>query len=151
MREFLRGELNVATDEASDHEKTYIVSIINPGFFPLIKKDEDDRIGLEFHDAELRTDPYSGAVLPGEKGIVYFNEEMALKVCKLIKRAMEDPADVYLLVNCQMGISRSGAVSFFVRQIAGIDFDDWKSKNRAVNPNILVKGLLTWAWGELNP
>lgn len=128
MKDFLQGREPTLSLEASDHEKTYIVSITNPGMFPLISRPTENQVALQFHDVEDTYDAYCGTEMPRCKDLIYFDEGMAMNVASLIKKAMDDPADVYFLANCQAGISRSGAVSHFVRQVAGIDFDDWKSK-----------------------
>lgn len=139
MREFLRGAPNVAAHEAAAHDSTYIVSITDPATFPLIRRPTVNQLQLQFHDVDDHG---------REEGYVFFDEAMASDVCALVRRAQEDPADVYFLVNCHAGVSRSGAVSWFVRQVAGIDFDDWRRLNPQVIPNRLVKSLLSRAWNE---
>lgn len=131
MKQFLKDEPCIASVEAEEHEKTYIVSITNPEVMPLVRKNTETRIAFQFDD--------DGAS---------FSREMAVEICQLVKKAMDDPADVYFLVNCQAGISRSGAVSAFVQQLC-INYDDWIRKNRMVCPNYFVLDKLLSAWEEL--
>ena len=117
----------------------------------LISQDGPDRMGLQFDDVEDKYDAYNGLEKPRDPCLTYFDEPMATRVCEFIKRAHEDNPDSrdLLVVNCHMGISRSGAISDFVRVVCKLDFSEWKWQNPAANPNLLVKGLLRWAWGEI--
>lgn len=131
MKQFLNDMDCMPSLEAEEHEKTYIVSITNPDMMPLVRKNTETSIGLQFDDDGIS-----------------FTKKMAIEICQLVKKAMDDPADVYFLVNCQAGISRSGAVSAFVQQLC-VNYDDWVRKNRMVCPNYFVLSALLSVWEEL--
>lgn len=157
MKEYLKGNPSCSiAAQAAHHDRVWIISIT--GFYDslscpeLIRQDKEDRIALQFDDVEDSYDDYTGITKPRDPDFTYFDESMARKVCEFIKRAHESNAESndLLVVNCHMGISRSGAVSDFVRIVCGLDYNTWKHMNSGVNPNLLVKSLLRWTWEELN-
>lgn len=76
---------------------------------------------------------------------------MARKVCEFI-RAHESNGESndLFVVNYHMGVSRSCAVSDFVRSVCGIDYRFRKRMNPQNNLSLLVKALLRAAWEEFD-
>lgn len=158
MKDYLDGNpLSKIASMAHRFDKIWIVSITNAAKAEayktpvLITRDTDDRIALQFDDVEIKYDSYSGLEKELDRTQTYFNEQMADKICRFIHRAhtSNPEGNDLLVVNCHMGISRSGAVSDFVRTTFGLDYGQWKWMNPAANPNKLVLDLLKWKWKEL--
>ena len=152
MAEYLRGanELDPCRALARAHEKVWIVSVTGPRMAPLVI-DGADRIALAFDDIEPQTDRITGVELGRDPSYVYFDEEMAAKICAFVRRAHEEsPArrDL-LLVNCLAGVSRSGAIADFVRIVLEIEHDGFRRMNPQIIPNGLVRRLLFKAWDPL--
>jgi predicted protein tyrosine phosphatase len=155
MKDYLSGVPTSAIAAlATMYDKVWIISITGPNDarVPPLVRDGVDRIALQFDDVEDEYDGYSGITKPRYEEYTYFDERMARKVCEFIKRAHESNGESndLLVVNCHMGVSRSGAVSDFVRSVCGINYEFWKRMNPQVNPNLLVKGLLRATWEELD-
>jgi len=154
MKEYLNG---VPTSSiaalAVMYDKVWIISITGVIdsliALPLIK-DGPDRISLQFDDVEDEYDDF-GHAKPRVEYYIYFDEKMARNICEFVKRTHENDRENndLLVVNCHMGISRSGAVSDFVRSVCGIDYNLWKRMNPQLIPNLLVKKLLHCAWEDL--
>jgi len=165
MQDYLEGDpTNAITALAQNFDKVWIVSITNAPTCPIeafkgketevpppLVQDAEDRIALQFDDIEDKYDAYSGITMPRIEPFVYFSEDMARKVVQFVKRAHESnpESNDLLVVNCHMGIARSGAVSDFVRTVCDLDYDTWRRMNPQANPNLLVKSLLRWAWEEM--
>jgi predicted protein tyrosine phosphatase len=166
MQDYLTGNpTNRIASMAQNYDKVWIVSITNSDSCPIeafhgkvdkvpppLVQDGEDRIALQFEDIEDKYDAYSGIEKPRIPGLIYFDESMARKICEFLKRAHESSPESrdLLVVNCHMGVSRSGAVSDFARTTFGLNYDEWKRMQPQVNPNILVKFHLHWCWKELH-
>jgi predicted protein tyrosine phosphatase len=129
------------------YDKVWIISITNPfmststdNLLPLVQ-DSEDRIALQFHDVEADYQDYDPEAIP-------FDRLMAAKVVAFLQRANRQDSNDLLVINCHMGISRSGAISFFARSVFGIDYSTWKRMNPQVIPNGLVLELLHHAWAK---
>lgn len=154
MKDYLDGNpLSKIASMAHRFDRIWIISITNAAIKEayktpvLITLETEDRIALQFDDVEIRNDR-DEKLDPTQ---TYFNDDMAEKVCRFIHRAhFKNPGgNDLLVVNCHMGISRSGAVSDFARSTFGLDFGKWKWMNPAANPNSLVLELLKLKWQEL--
>lgn len=148
MKDYLRGNpTNRINSMANRYDKVWIISITNPftststDNLPPLVQDGEDRIALQFHDVEADYEDYDPGAIP-------FDRIMADKVVSFLKKANQQDSNDLLVVNCHMGISRSGAISFFARSVFGIDYSNWKRMNPQVIPNGLVLELLHHAWGK---
>jgi predicted protein tyrosine phosphatase len=140
MKLFLakNSEFSRMAQLAQKHDNIYIISVTNPNdkWAPPLIQDGPDRIALQFDDAE-----YGNYEL--------FNLEMAEKVVEFIKRVDTNPYTYDLLVvNCMLGVSRSGAISSFARSALNLDYNQWRDDNPQASPNWLVMNLLSCAWGS---
>lgn len=153
MKEYLEAgsSLNIISRLLQSYDKLWIISITNHDITPLVRNDEwEDRMSLQFDDVTPKVDLVSGD-LEFDSDFVYFNNNMAVEVCKFIREAHWDsPGSDLLVVNCHAGISRSGAVSDFARRVCGVSYEDWKRMNQQVIPNTWVKNLLDEEWGKMN-
>ncbi len=153
MADFLAGvnPTNSIASMAHQFDRVWIISVTNgvcDGTYKLLITEElEDRIALQFDDIQDKYTP-NGVQLPRDPQLVYFNDTMAKKVMDFIRRAHESRPESQdlLVVNCHMGISRSGAISDFARTVCGQDYDEWKRMNQGVIPNMHVKSLLMGAW-----
>jgi len=147
MQNYLNGDkANRIASLAQHHGKVWIISITSPRLSvfdpePLVK-DDLDRIALEFFDV----DTYAPSHFPGQETFAVFDAKMANKIVDFVRVANRSNTEDLLVANCHLGVSRSGAVSSFVRSVCGIDFSDWKRLNPQVIPNNLVLSLLHRAW-----
>lgn len=146
MKDYLRGNpTNRVASMAQNYDKVWIISITNPWSststdnVPPLFADSEDRIALQFHDIEGEPEDY-------DPETVFFNKIMAEKIVRFLRKANEGDSNDLLVINCHMGISRSGAVSFFARSVFGIDYSIWKHQNPQVIPNGLVLELLHHTW-----
>lgn len=149
MKDYLHGNpTNRIVAISQNFDRVWIISITNPfintstnNCVPLIHEETEDRIALQFSDLDgNEEDRHPDSIL--------FNKDMAEKIVGFLKEANSRDSNDLLVVNCHMGISRSGAVSWFARSVFGIDYSDWKRQNRQVIPNNLVLELLYHAWGN---
>lgn len=153
MKDYLDGNpVNSITIASERYDKTWIISVTNADDTKyktpvLIPQDREDAIALAFDDVEPKLH-YGWGEVCNEK-YTYFTNDMARKVVDFVNRAHSNPdSNDLLVVNCHMGVSRSGAISDFVRTVCRIDFQRWKRSNQTVNPNRHVLELLTAAWSD---
>lgn len=163
MADYLRGDnpLNPCAVAAEAHARVWIISVISSpqcpinvfeawgdGPVPLVER-AVDRLPLVFDDIEPRADPSGDDVR--DPRFVYFDEELALRVCEFVRLAHgDDPArrDL-LLINCHAGVSRSGAIADFARAVTGVDYDAFTRANAQIVPNVFVRRALFAAWDKL--
>jgi predicted protein tyrosine phosphatase len=149
MKNYLSGDpTNRIAALAERHDRVWIISITSPycststNQCPPLVQDGEDRIALQFDDVDL--DPPDPDLC--DPDAVFFNREMAQKVVDFLRVANQGDTSDLLVVNCHMGVSRSGAVANFARSVFNIDFSDWRRLNPQVIPNVLVSSLLFNAW-----
>lgn len=159
MKQFLEDKngssLSRLNSLAGFHDRVLIISVTNAAKFDswktpiLITEETPERIAFQFDDVEDRFDYDTGTLYERNEDDTYFSPEMAKKICEFIRRhqANEDTQDL-LVVNCQAGISRSGAISNFVREISGMSYDYWRKLCPQANPNTLVSKLLQEEWSN---
>lgn len=149
MKNYLTGDpTNRIAALAERHDRVWIISITSPycststNQCPPLVQDGEDRIALQFDDVDLNP-PDPDLCDPDA---VFFSEEMASKVVDFLRKANENSTNDLLVVNCHMGVSRSGAIANFARSVFNIDFSDWRRMNPQVIPNALVSSLLFSTW-----
>lgn len=157
---FLRGDdsTQLAARLAATHDRVWIISVTNSQRCALnafegwtdgpvsLVEDGEDRLALSFDDVE----PQVGSRIDHER-YVYFDEEMARRVCEFVLRAHRDAPERrdLLLINCHAGVSRSGAIADFARSVTRVDYDAFRRLNPQVVPNAFVRRLLMDAWTEM--
>lgn len=107
------------------------ISIHTPGFDEIILEDSDNILNLTFHDSDEES------FLEGE---VLFNEDMSRRVHEFI---LKNHDAKFWLIHCTAGKCRSGAVGEVLSDYFEIPYHQFKRDNPQVQPNILVKKLLT--------
>lgn len=167
MAQYLAGDapLGVCASLADSHDDVFIISVTNSPQCPLnvfegwsdgpvpLVEDGDDRLALAFDDIEPRVDRASGDPLARDPRFVYFDDDMARRVCAFIARAHRRDPDrrALLLVNCHAGVSRSGAIADFARAVVGVDYSDFRRLNPQIVPNTHVRQRLLAAWEAQEP
>jgi len=71
-----------------------------------------------------------------------FDEDDARKIIAFIDKANAATANSSLVVHCDAGISRSGAVGTFACDYLGLDYMTFKEMNRNIRPNVYVSNIL---------
>jgi len=131
---------------ASQFDRVWLVSITDPDVPAIFSRDHDNAIGLRFHDADpgqLTIEQFYKNN-PAMQHVQFMNFEQARQIADFLVKAdqsSKDSKDV-LIVNCMMGVARSGAVVDFARQLFGFDYETFKRMNPQIVPNLWVKKLL---------
>jgi hypothetical protein len=79
-----------------------------------------------------------------------FSEDQAKDIIKFIDKIQEEEDETVLVLHCDAGISRSGAVATFVCDYIGFDYQTFKRENPGLQPNIHVLSKLRSVSG-MNP
>jgi len=77
-----------------------------------------------------------------DHGLRLFDETDAQKILDFVKVVNDEPIGT-LVVHCDAGISRSGAVGLFISRLLGLDEKEFRKTNRIIHPNNYVYGVLT--------
>jgi predicted protein tyrosine phosphatase len=80
--------------------------------------------------------------------IKLFSERDADRIIDFLYEQHARPGAETLYVNCFAGISRSGAIACFTRQIFGLDEAAFARDNPRIAPNMLILGQLRKRWAE---
>lgn len=99
--------------------------------WPVIIEDAPNVLNLWFNDEE-EYNPQTESVL--------FDEDMADSVVRFVEA---NKTARFWVLHCTMGKSRSGAVGSYLADYFGIDWFDFKQDNPQVQPNSLVRKILT--------
>lgn len=134
-------------------EKVWIVSITDPHIPSLFKNDRPNAISLKFHDSYPPNEKDEEWIKEYYKNnIVLFNEQDAKRIINFILKAnssFESSKDL-LLVNCMMGIARSGAVVSFAKELFGLNSREFEAMNPQIRPNNFVLQTLETVFKTLN-
>lgn len=119
-----------------------VISINDPGD-PLVFQDDPRVLSLVFHDVEpdQNIEPIFG------KSCVLFDEDHAEAIIDFLGEC--SPLD-NLLVHCFAGISRSGAVGTFAREMFNVDYDRFRSMNPRIVPNTHILRTLSDTYMRIN-
>ena len=71
-----------------------------------------------------------------------FSVSQAEEVITFINLIKDAEEDAVLVVHCDAGVSRSGAVGTFVCDYLGLDYNEFMSENKGIMPNPYVLKLL---------
>lgn len=96
------------------------------------ENDHINVLNLCFHDSIKQENDDHG------NPVKLFSEEDANKVINFA----DANDDKTFVIHCDMGVSRSGAVGAFLRQMLNIDYDSFIKANPQIVPNILVSKIL---------
>lgn len=77
-----------------------------------------------------------------QKKIYIFNESHAQEIIQFLEAIHAQPEELSLVVHCDAGISRSGAVGIFACRYFGLDEMKFREINNNIHPNPLVYNQL---------
>jgi len=103
-------------------------------------------LSLEFWDLsdkefdEVKAD-YPAAVL--------FDKEHAKKIIKFVEELQESDEKHKLIIHCDAGVSRSGAVGCFINDVRGGSHDMLMLKNPNILPSAYVSSVLNRVYREM--
>lgn len=126
----------------------YLVSIYGENKIPLVRRETEPvlkRLGLQkyislnFWDIDDRHFPKIKMQHPEA---VLFNKNHASKIIDLLDLAQKDRADSVLVIHCNAGISRSGAIGTFVCDYCELDYAEFIKNNPGIYANQYVLNIL---------
>lgn len=100
---------------------------------------------LEFNDIIFMNDDQTEIHNP-PPGFVLFNKDHAKRIIEFLLKMNKDED---LIVHCFMGVSRSGAVSTFARELFGCDYDKFRKANPLICPNQHMLKVLDSTFKEM--
>lgn len=77
-----------------------------------------------------------------DQGLRLFDETDAHKILDFVKILNDEPIGT-LVVHCDAGISRSGAIGLFITRLLGLDEKEFRKNNRYIHPNNFIYDVLT--------
>lgn len=86
-------------------------------------------------------------VINAHPNAVLFEVEHAKKIVSFLDGLKDRPGNETLVVHCDAGISRSGAVGSFASDYFGLNYEEFKKMNRVL-PNYHVRRLLNLVAGN---
>lgn len=126
----------------------YLISIYGEGTNPLINIESlsvfhklglKKYISLNFWDIDDKHFPNLKLKYPEA---ILFDKVHADKIIKLLDIAQKDIKDSVLLIHCQAGISRSGAVGCFASDYCNLDYSQFVKDNPGIYANQYVLNVL---------
>jgi len=81
-----------------------------------------------------------------DSGLRLFDETDAHKILDFVKLLNDEHVGV-LVVHCDAGTSRSGAVGLFINRLLGLDEKEFRKVNRYINPNSYIYDILAYISG----
>lgn len=85
---------------------------------------------------------WKNAAKEANRDIFVFDEEKAKHLISFIDELNSNSEDLSLLVHCDAGISRSGAVGIFTCRYLGLDEKIFRRQNPHIHPNSVVYDIL---------
>jgi len=80
----------------------------------------------------------------------FMSNTQATEIVDFVNKSHNSPDSVVLLIHCDKGISRSGAVGEFARRVAGISRHELLKENPRIWPNPAILNLLLKSSGREN-
>lgn len=147
-----RHPSSITLTQSFSYDRTWVVSVTEPRAISygsaIYEAETDNVLPLEFEDIDL-DDWQSNGIAPvtvDGNPLRVFTAEQAKRVCSFVRRAHAAPGADWLVVNCMAGVSRSGAIVEFARQVCGGSYDLFRAMNPQIVPNAYVGRLLREAW-----
>ena len=139
MTTFVYGSNERLKQFAGQFDNVWIISVTDPDVEALFPEDTESAISLKFHDADPDMIPtFLFGLETEQEKMKYFDSNQAKKVISFIKHADRSGgrnSKDLLLVNCMAGISRSGAIVHFARNLLSLDYETFKKLNPQISPN----------------
>lgn len=102
----------------------------------LTKKGCIDVKTFEFHDVTQKKYIVLKKSYPrAKKQLKLFTENQAKDILEYIDQYKNDSRDIMLVIHCEAGVSRSGAVGLFACRYLGIDVARFRALHPTINPN----------------
>jgi len=96
-------------------------------------------LSLNFWDV---TDVDYPGVKAKNKEAVLFNDSHANQIIESVKLMHDSLTELVLIVHCDAGVSRSGAVGEFAVDFCDMDYLNFKEKSPCICPNAFIRGQL---------
>jgi predicted protein tyrosine phosphatase len=107
--------------------------------------DNDRWLRMFFADVLFRDEEHKRtfmASLDEESRQNLFNDKHAATILDFLMARQSEPQPLLLYVNCEIGVSRSGAVASFSREFLGLDEQAFRADNPRIAPNPHVLAIL---------
>lgn len=101
---------NINDDNVEKYKSTYFISVNEPNEQTYFKTQHHNVLTLHFHDCQHNINTYTN------KNIVPFNTHMAKQIIDILLHAKHNKAK-NIIIHCNAGISRSGAIATFAREL----------------------------------
>ena len=147
-RRRIEGMLKGTWDFPYPNNKWGVISIYtrpNNAFFTLDAIDAFksmgmiDYLSLQFWDVDGKD---RQAILAQYPHAVFFDKTHAIKIIDFVQSLNSKDEDVGLIVHCDAGISRSGAVGSFVVDYLGLNQKEFLVANPNILPNAFILSVL---------
>jgi predicted protein tyrosine phosphatase len=125
-------------------DKHGFVSIIDQRGIRIFDEDKPSVITLFFDDVR----PNSAFLERDEVPVTLFAWEHAERIIEFLVEFHARPTEDILYVNCGAGVSRSGAVITFVRDLYDLDHVQFDADNPQIFPNSWILETLEKCWKE---
>lgn len=137
-----RGRL-VDTANLFPYDNVWIISVTEPGMPPIFTR-TSRILPLQFSDYDPEKADMLGLGRWFGYPVVLFNDHMAQSVVRFITKAHQTAPDTkdLLLVNCMMGIARSGAIVTLAKELCELNPRRFTLMNPQIRPNMHVLRLL---------
>lgn len=97
---------------------------------------------------------FEDVLSPGESldgdPFILFDKKQAKLIIQMLDKIKSYPAACKLIIHCDAGISRSGAVGFFAAKYLGYNLDKFAKDNPHIHPNQLVLEILDTVEKEIH-
>lgn len=126
----------------NDPEDPILFNNFNKGDYGhLVSYEHPNLLSIVFHDVSYPSPGIEAA------GYLIFNSGHAEDIINFLDKC--EPTD-NLIVHCFLGVSRSGAVGIFARELFNADYDYFKRANPVIVPNVLILKLLSETYTSLH-
>lgn len=142
VRAYSRTEMSNIKDRLLSLPNIWMISISGCESEPLFERSRDRLLCLRFDDMWEQTDEIINLDTGERFEANLFSEEQAGLVLDHIMEAEKYHGASALAVNCYGGISRSGAVAQFTRDLFKLDLETFEQENSRIQPNSYVTKLL---------
>ena len=139
IRALSRKKMTAMAPELLRDPASYIISITDPRDEPIFDKETERCTLLQFHDIDTMINGY-----------ILCDAMHGDQIITLLERAHAASVFVDVWVNCEAGMSRSGAVAAFVQQHYMLEWGTFQRLNPGIYPNIHVKTMLREAMERRN-
>ena len=135
------GKLRLSAPPEDGVQALAIISITDFGIENIFPEDTKEIIQLKFADA----DPCD-VTTPDGKFPELMTTDQAIKIFNFIEKIHKKPKKYMIVVNCMMGMCRSGAIVDYIANMYGLGFHVTRQRNPIIIPNYWVRFKLMEQW-----